>query len=73
VQSGSKAVVGSTSSAWGALAFHRSSAPLSTSGYTAISFYVHGGASGTRQLQVISNLQIGGRDACRLERRYRQI
>jgi hypothetical protein len=48
------------SGGYGGLAFNRSSSALSTSGLSSISFWVHGGSSGTRQLQVVSNTATNG-------------
>ncbi len=54
LQSGSKSISVTLTQAWGALYLHSNSA-LSTSGYSTLEFYIHGGASGGQSLKVIAN------------------
>ncbi|GAB4217487.1 MAG: hypothetical protein OHK0022_59800 [Roseiflexaceae bacterium] len=57
---GSKSVAVNASGSWGAAVFTRSSAAVSTSGLSAVKLWVHGGSSGTRQLQVFTNSAVDG-------------
>ncbi len=54
VQSGSRSISVKITSGWGALYLH-SGAPVSTSGYTDLEFYINGGSNGGQQLNVIAN------------------
>ena len=54
IQSGSRSISISINKAWGALYLHRSTA-LSTTGYTHLQFYIHGGTSGTQRIMVSAN------------------
>ncbi|MCB0131917.1 MAG: hypothetical protein KDD78_13755, partial [Caldilineaceae bacterium] len=51
VHSGNAAISLTYTSAWAGLNL-RTASPVNTSGYDALSFWVHGGSSGTRELQV---------------------
>jgi autotransporter family porin len=58
VQSGSDSISVKINDGWGALYLHREPAQT-TSGYTNLEFYVHGGATGGQALSVVANGNTG--------------
>ncbi len=59
VYAGSKSVAVTLTSAWGALSLRKSPA-VSTGGYGRITFWIHGGSGGTRQLKFFTQSQDSG-------------
>ncbi len=57
IYSGSNSIALSYSAAWGGLRLHTET-PVSTSGYRALRFQVHGGASGTRKINIRVNNEL---------------
>ncbi len=54
LQSGSRSIAVTINQAWGALYLHQNSA-VSTSGYTNLEFYIHGGSTGGQRLNIVAN------------------
>ncbi len=58
IQSGTASISITLTKAWGALYLHRTSAQ-STSGYTHLEFFIHGGTSGGQHLILVANSNTG--------------
>ncbi|MFO1477976.1 MAG: glycoside hydrolase family 44 protein [Verrucomicrobiota bacterium] len=56
VHGGSKSIAATITGGWGALSFHHDGGDINTANYTALSFWIHGGATGGQLLQVYGEL-----------------